>query len=80
MTNSRTELQREIIEALVSTKAINFEAVGGVLAKYGARAALAGDAFAFIINWRVIHGCIPPFLDRPIVELNPQPLPPERGE
>lgn len=61
MSKSRTELQREIAEALISTKALNFEALGGVLSKYGARAALAGEAVWVNINWRVMDVCIPPF-------------------
>lgn len=47
------------MEALVSSKAINFEAVGAVLSKFGARAALSGEAIGVIINRRVIDACIP---------------------
>jgi len=61
MSNRRTELQREVVEALVQSKAFDFEAVGKVLGKYGARAALTGDALGVIINWRVLHYCIPPY-------------------
>jgi hypothetical protein len=60
MPNMRTELQREVAEALVSSKAVNFEQVGTVLAKFGARAAVSGEAIGAIINWRVIDICIPP--------------------
>ena len=56
----RTELQTEVVNALVSSKALNFEAVGKVLAKYGERAAIAGDTFGAIIHWRVFDICIPP--------------------
>jgi hypothetical protein len=59
MSQKRTELQKEVVEALVSSKAINFDAIGSVLAKFGARAALAGDAIGVIINRRVIDACIP---------------------
>jgi hypothetical protein len=61
MSKRRTELQKEVVEALVSSKAVNIEAVGSVLAKYGARAALTGDALGVIIHWRVWDICIPPF-------------------
>jgi hypothetical protein len=61
MPNRRTELQKEVVEALVQSKAFNFEAVGQVLAKYGSRAALTGDAIGVVINWRVFHYCIPPY-------------------
>lgn len=56
----RTELQREIAEALVSTKAINFEAIGSIIARFGARAATNGDGLGVIINHRVMDACIPP--------------------
>lgn len=59
MTHHRSELQREVAEALISTKAINFEAIGSIIAKYGARAAANGDAIGVIINHRVIDACIP---------------------
>ena len=60
MFHTRTELHREVVEALVSTKAVNFEAVGSILSKYGARAAVSGEALGVIINRRVIDVCIPP--------------------
>jgi hypothetical protein len=59
MSHKRTELQREVAEALISSKALNFEIVGSVLSKYGARAALNGDAIGVIINWRLFDVCIP---------------------
>ena len=55
----RTKLQQEVVEALISTKAVDFEAVGSVLSKFGARAARNGDAIGVIINWRNIDACIP---------------------
>jgi|GraSoiStandDraft_29_1057270.scaffolds.fasta_scaffold92542_3 hypothetical protein len=60
MSNLRTELQREVAEALIASKAINFDAVGNLISKYGARAARTGDAIGAIIHWRVIDICIPP--------------------
>jgi len=59
MANVRTELHREVVEALVSSKAINFEAVGTVLSKFGARAALSGEPIGVVIGKRVIDACIP---------------------
>jgi hypothetical protein len=59
MSDKRTELHKEVVESLVSTKAINFEAIATVLSKYGARAALTGDAIGVIINRRVMDLCIP---------------------
>jgi hypothetical protein len=60
MPSSRSELHREVVDALVTSKAINFEAVGATLSKYGARAAVTGDAFGVIISRRVVDICIPP--------------------
>lgn len=60
MSMGRSELQREVAEALVASKAINFESVGAVLSKFGARAALTGEAIGVIINRRVMDICIPP--------------------
>jgi hypothetical protein len=60
MSNFRTELQKEVAEALIASKAINFDAVGNLISKYGARAARTGDAIGAIIHWRVIDICIPP--------------------
>jgi len=60
MSNHRTELQKEVAEALITSKAVNFEVVGSILSKFGARAALTGDAIGAVINWRVIDICIPP--------------------
>ena len=60
MAKARTELQDEVVEALVASKAINFEAVGTVLSKYGARAAITGDRFGVIVGRHVFDLCIPP--------------------
>jgi hypothetical protein len=57
---AQTELHREIVSALITSKAINFEAIGSVLGKFGERAARTGDSIGVIINWRSIDICIPP--------------------
>lgn len=76
MPHQRTELQREVAEALISSKAINFEAVGSIIAKYGARAAANGDALGVIINHRIMDACIPvdfytlmPSFERPMQKM-----------
>jgi hypothetical protein len=56
----RSALQRELVEALLDSKAVDFEAVGSVLGKFGSRIAREGDDFYFVIHWRVIDACIPP--------------------
>ena len=56
----RSELQQEVVDAILESGAVNFEAVGTVLAKYGARAAATGSDIAAIIGRRVMDVCIPP--------------------
>ena len=61
MSNRRTELQQAVVDALIASKAVNFEAVGSVLAKFGERAARSGDGLSFVVNWHVVRDiCIPP--------------------
>jgi hypothetical protein len=59
MSQHRTDLHKEVVEALISTKAVNFEAIGSVLSTYGSRAALTGDEIGVIINRHLIDLCIP---------------------
>ncbi|MFA8325706.1 hypothetical protein [Burkholderia ubonensis] len=56
----RTELQAEVVSALAESNAIDFEALGRIIAKFGPRAAATGDAIGLVINWRVFDICIPP--------------------
>jgi hypothetical protein len=55
--DERTPLQDEVVRALIETKAIDFEAVGALFSKYGARAALEGDSLVHIINKNVTWNC-----------------------
>ncbi|MFZ1411600.1 MAG: hypothetical protein WAS07_09085 [Micropruina sp.] len=55
--HERTPLQDEVVRALIETKAIDFEAVGALFSKYGARAALEGDSLVHIINKNVTWNC-----------------------
>ena len=59
MSQRRSDLQKEVIEALVTSKAVDFEAVGSVLARFGAKAAINGDAISAVIHWRMTDICIP---------------------
>jgi hypothetical protein len=56
----RTELHNEVVQALIETKAVDFDAIGGVLSKFGSRAALTGSALGLIIGRHVMDLCIPP--------------------
>jgi hypothetical protein len=55
--DKRTPLQDEVVRALIETKAIDFEAVGALFSKFGARAALEGDSLVHIINKNVTWNC-----------------------
>ena len=54
---ARTELEQEIVNAMIDTKAINLEAVGKVISKYGERAAKTGTSLVTIINKNIIINC-----------------------
>jgi hypothetical protein len=56
----RTELQQEVVDALIESSAINFEAIGGIFAKFGERAARTGTELGFVVGRRVLNYCIPP--------------------
>jgi len=56
----RNKLEQEIVEALIDTNAINFDALGSVLSRYGADAARAGTPLGVIVNRNVYWACIPP--------------------
>ena len=60
MSKGRSELQQEVARAMIESKAINFEAIGGILARNGERAALHGTEIGHVIGRRVIDACIPP--------------------
>jgi hypothetical protein len=53
----RTELEQELVDAFIETKAINFEAIGNIISKYGARAAKSGTDLVTIINKNIIINC-----------------------
>ena len=55
----RSGLRSEVADAVISRKTINFDVVGSIIAKFGARATINGDATGVIINRRVIDACIP---------------------
>lgn len=53
----RTPLQDEFVRAMIDNKAIDFEALGSLFSKYGARAAIEGDSLVQIINKNVTWNC-----------------------
>jgi hypothetical protein len=57
---NRNELEQEVVDALIESKAIDFDAVAGLLAKFGGRAAQSGSEFGVVFNWRTMDICIPP--------------------
>lgn len=61
--NDRSQLQNEVATALVETRAVDLGQVGKVFADFGERAALEGEQFGAIINWRLLDLCIPVTLE-----------------
>lgn len=59
MSHKRTALHNQVVGALIESKAIDFDRVGEVVAKFGKESALTGDSIGVIINWRVMDLCIP---------------------
>ena len=53
----RTEFEQELVDAFIETKAVDFEAIGGIIAKYGARAAKAGTDLTSLVNKNFIINC-----------------------
>ncbi len=60
MSGNRTKLEQEVVDALLESKAIDFDKLASVLARFGPRAAQAGIPLGVIIGRRVIDACIPP--------------------
>ncbi len=57
MATLRTDLEQEIVNALVDSNAVNFDAIGGIISKYGARAAKSGTDLTAIVNKHSIIAC-----------------------
>jgi len=53
----RSPLHQEVVEALLSSKAINLEAIGATMSKFGERAILEGESLVQIINRNVMWNC-----------------------
>ncbi len=61
----RTELQQQVVEALLDSKAIDLEAVSTVFSKFGDAAARNGDSLVNIIDYRFHLACgLGPRLDK----------------
>jgi hypothetical protein len=57
MSIERTELQQQVVEALLDSKAIDLEVVGSVISKFGERAAREGETLVHIVNQRFQWAC-----------------------
>ena len=55
--DKRSAFQQQVVQALLDSKAINFEAVGATLSKFGERAALEGETLVSIINRNITWNC-----------------------
>jgi hypothetical protein len=54
---TRSAFQQQVVEELLHSKAINLEAVGATLSKFGERAALQGETLVTIINRNAMWNC-----------------------
>jgi hypothetical protein len=57
MVAKRTELQQQLVEALLDSKAIDLEAVGSLISKFSDRAAREGDSIVYIVNRNFSLAC-----------------------
>jgi hypothetical protein len=55
--NIRTELEQELVNAFIDSNAVNFDAIGSIVAKFGARAARSGTDLVTIINKNITINC-----------------------
>ncbi len=57
MSHTRTELEQELVNAFIESKAVDFEAIGGIIARYGARAALTGTDLTAMVTKNFLINC-----------------------
>ena len=55
--DKRSAFHQEVVEALLESKAIDLEAAGAIMSKFGTRAALEGESLVQIINRNVVWNC-----------------------
>ena len=55
--DKRSAFQQQVVEALLESKAIDLEAVGAVMGKFGERAAREGETLVQIINLHNFWAC-----------------------
>jgi hypothetical protein len=53
----RTELQQQVVDALLDSKAIDLEGVGSLISKFGETAARRGETLSAIIHPAFILAC-----------------------
>ena len=53
----RTELQQSVVEALISSKAVDLKAISNTMSEFAERAALNGDDLIHIINKPFMWAC-----------------------
>jgi hypothetical protein len=57
MSDKRSAFQQKVVEALLDSKAINIEAIGLTMSKFGEQAAREGEPLTMILNKNVIINC-----------------------
>jgi hypothetical protein len=55
--HNRSPFQQKVVEALVESKAIDFEQIGATLSRFSLDAALRGESLVQIINRNVMWNC-----------------------
>lgn len=69
MGEKRSAFQQQVVEALIASKAINLEAVGATMSKFGERALREGEPLVTIVNHNAIWNCGWP---APVIDVNRQ--------
>ncbi len=59
MNFERTELHQQVVQALIETGAVNFEAMGSVFSKFAQDAATRGEGMTLIVNKFTTLACGP---------------------
>jgi hypothetical protein len=57
MNDKRSAFHQQVIEALIETKAIDLEAIGATMSRFGEQAIRNGESLVQIINRNVMWNC-----------------------
>ena len=57
MSEARSAFLQQVVDTLIETKAVNLNAVGATMSKFGERAVREGEPLVTIINRNVMWNC-----------------------